>query len=119
MKYPILKGQTVEYYVLLSMESGMTNRWQICKNLHLQGAEYCEITGEQISGALQRLKGGGLVKIGRHRQEWELLHNMPMSEHTAGMLRRALARASIWRKGPQMAPVTKHPGAAPPGFSRT
>lgn len=76
MKYPIMKAQTIEYYVLHSMAHGMTNRWEMLKHLHMQGAEYCEITGVQISGALQRLKGDGIVKKGRHRQEWELMHNV-------------------------------------------
>lgn len=79
MKYPIRKAQTIEYYVLHSMAHGMTNRWEMLKHLRLQGAEYCEITGDQISGALQRLKRDGIVKKGRHRQEWDLTNNYQRS----------------------------------------
>lgn len=60
MKYPLLKGQSIEYNVLHAIEAGMRDVWQIRKHLLLQGAAHV-FTAGQIHGALNRLRRAGLV----------------------------------------------------------
>jgi len=83
MKYPLIPGQTVEYLVLHAIECGMPDVWSIRKYLLLQWPEYM-LLPKQISGALQRLKNGGIVahKSQREPDQWRLVQSVDSGDQT-------------------------------------
>ena len=89
MKYPLMPGQTVEYLVLHALESRMVDVWGIRKHLLLRGPDYM-LWPRQISGALQRLKQGGIAEHKKEgeRDRWILVRDT----EAARPLQRSVAR---------------------------
>ena len=70
MKYPLINGQTIEYYVLHALEQDKPQAHYMRKYLQRAGLK---LTSAQVSGALQRLRNEGVVV--RDDGMWKLTAN--------------------------------------------
>lgn len=68
-----VKGESVEYYVLLGIESGHHQSYSICQfinNSYIRMDIKLSVSQNQISSALQRLKSKKVIK---YNSRWDIV----------------------------------------------
>ncbi|MFY9261848.1 MAG: hypothetical protein WAO71_15250 [Gallionella sp.] len=74
MKYPLINGQTIAYYVLHALEQDKPQSHYVRSYLQRAGLK---LTRKQVSSALQRLRHDGLVV--RDDGRWKLTANVEVT----------------------------------------